>query len=58
MAVKHDESAELAFTKTQIITSYRFRMHRDLLTGILEEKSYTEQEVNKLINTYMKGKVI
>lgn len=57
MAVNHEESSALTFTKAQIVASKKFRQHRDLLAGVLEDKQYTEQEINKLINTYMKGKV-
>lgn len=46
------------FTKNQIMQSKRFKKRRDILNALLDEdKTYTTIEVEKILNTKMKGKV-
>lgn len=52
------EVEEVKFPKSAILKSKRFLLERDVLTAILEEdKEYTIPEVEKLLDTWMKGKV-
>lgn len=47
------------YTKTQLASAKRYREKKDLITALLEEgKSYTTEEADQLIDTFMKGKVI
>lgn len=48
---------EPAFTKKQLLRSERYRERRDLLQALLEDKSYTQTEVEQKIHRFMKGKV-
>lgn len=46
------------FTKAQIINSKKYRNRRDLLAAILEEdKNYSVEQVNILIDKFMKSEV-
>lgn len=52
------ETGEVKFPKSAILESKRFLIYRDVLSAILEEdKEYTIPEVEKLLDTWMKGKV-
>lgn len=56
MSVKKNN--EKKFGKEQIINSGKFGKYKDLLSAVLDEKTmYTEGEVNKLVNDYMKRRV-
>lgn len=58
MAEKTEASAEIRFTKEDILTSRTYAGNRDLLTVILDkEKTYTRSEVEAAIEKYQKGKV-
>lgn len=47
-----------AFTKQQLARSAKFAARRDLLNALLEEdKSYSESEVNEILDRYLKGRV-
>lgn len=47
------------YTKKQIVNSKTFVNNKDLLEAILQEnKSYSKQEINEIIENYKKGKVI
>lgn len=48
---------ESEFTKRQLLTSKKYQHQTDLLNAILEDRSYTIDEVDKLINDFMKKKV-
>lgn len=45
------------FSKEQIVNSKTFINNRDLLNAVLEDKSYSKNEINKIIENYKKGKV-
>lgn len=46
------------FTKEQILSAKKYRNSVDLISAILEdEKIYSFEEVDTLINKYMKGSV-
>lgn len=46
------------FTKEQILSSARFNRHRDLVEALLEqEKKYTMETVDNMIEDYLKGQV-
>ena len=49
--------AEEKYTKEQIVNSKTFINNRDLLNAVLEDKSYSKKEINKIIENYKKGKV-
>lgn len=52
------EQAEPYFSKGQILASARFADRRDLVDALLDEKkSYTVENVDSLIEKYMKGQV-
>ena len=46
MAKKESESV---FTKEQILKSNTFAEHRDLLSAVLKDKTYTKEQVRKEI---------
>lgn len=59
VAEKAAPKYELSFSKQAFLSSKSYKSHRDLLETILENgKGYTKSEVNKLIDNYLKGKVI
>lgn len=46
------------YTKAQITESKRFREHRDILNGILEDgKTYTLDEIDTIINSFLRKEV-
>lgn len=46
------------YTKTQITESKRFTQHSDILNGLLDEgKSYSIQEVEKIVQTFLEKEV-
>lgn len=46
------------FSKNQVLTFDRYANRRDLLSALLkDEKKYTIDQVDKLIQNFMKGKV-
>ena len=50
--------AALAFTKEQLLAFSRYRERRDLLGVLLQDgRRYTYDEVDALVNDFMKGKV-
>ncbi|MCH5205654.1 MAG: hypothetical protein J1F09_01790 [Oscillospiraceae bacterium] len=52
------EKKQTAYTKRQIVNSEKFSKHRDLLNALLkDDKSYTEGDVKKILDDYLKGKV-
>lgn len=52
------QEAAAAYTKEQLTASKRYANRRDIISALLENgKSYTLDEVDALINKYMKGKV-
>ena len=49
---------ELKFTKTQIVDSKKYKIRKDLVNALLDEDTlYSFDEVDKLINKFMKSKV-
>ncbi len=55
---KGNKIIEEKYTKKQIVNSKTFIDNKDLLNAVLkEDKSYTKQEVNKIIENFKKGKV-
>lgn len=52
------EANTAAFTKAQLTASQRYAHRRDLIGALLEDgKTYTLNEVDALIEKFMKGKV-
>lgn len=48
----------LAYTKEQILHCKRYQPRRDALGFLLEDgKTYTDTEINTILNDYMKGEV-
>lgn len=47
-----------AFTKAQLTASKKYANRRDIISALLDDgKTYTLDEVDALIDKYMKGKV-
>lgn len=55
--VAKSEQTEPMFSKEQILASDRYANRRDLVDALLEDKSYTLETVDNLIEKYMKGQV-
>ena len=58
--IQHEANAveEVRFSKEQLVASQRYSNLRDVLVAILDdEKSYTLEQVDILVNKFMKGKV-
>lgn len=52
------KAVSLAYTKEQILHSKRYQFRRDALGFLLEDgKTYTDTEINTILNNYMKGEV-
>lgn len=52
------QSVQTEFTKEQILMSAKYHDQRDLVHALLDEnKKYTMESVDKLIDEFMKGKV-
>lgn len=62
--VKNEKKSEVAnenssFTKEQLISSKRYAGKKDVLTVLLSDgKTYTISETDKILNDFMKGKVV
>lgn len=54
-----EQSAELfQFDKEQMLASEKYHNNRDLVEALLDEsKKYTMEQVDELVNSYMKGQV-
>ena len=48
---------EAKYKKDQILTSAKYASKKDVLNALLDDKEYTLQEVDNLIEKFMKGKV-
>ncbi len=58
MATKTAQEAAAAYTKEQLVTSKKYATRQDILSALLADgKTYTLDEVDALIEKYMKGKV-
>lgn len=60
MATKKTETIkeESKFTKEQILSSTKYANRRDALGVILsDDKTYTQEQVDTLLDKFMKGKV-
>ena len=57
MAKANEKIQNTAYTKEQILISKKYENRRDVLGALLEDKKYTFEEVDSLINKFMKGKV-
>lgn len=48
----------IRYTKDKLLSASRFKESRDLIEAVLDDsKSYSIEEVQALIDKYMKGKV-
>ena len=55
---KKTEKQETKFTKQQILAAAKYNKRRDALNAILVDgERYTINEVNSLLENFMKGKV-
>lgn len=53
-----DSEPSVLFTKKQLISSKKYESNKDALSVILEDdKSYSFEETDKLLNNFMKGMV-
>lgn len=58
MSKSDSNIATAVYTKEQLATSQRYAARRDLISALLVDgKSYTLNEVDALIEKYLKGKV-
>lgn len=58
MANKKETKQETLFTKEQILVSKKYSNRRDVLGAILvDDKTYTIEQVDSLLEKFMKGKV-
>lgn len=57
MDKKSEEITLNKFSKNQITNSKKYRKRRDLLNAILKDKQYSMDEVDVLIEKFMKGEV-
>ena len=48
---------EVKYKKDQILASAKYASKKDVLNALLDDKEYTLQEVDGLIEKFMKGKV-
>lgn len=56
---KIKEEVNSTYSKTSILTSKKYRKYQDLLSALLKDnKEYSLNDVDELINKFMKGKVI
>lgn len=56
--IQKDSVTAAAYSKAQLMTSQRYADRRDLLAALLEEdKTYTHDQVETLVNSYLKGEV-
>lgn len=55
---KAETKQEVLFTKEQILASKKYSNRRDVLGAILvDSKTYTLEQVDSLLEKFMKGKV-
>ncbi|WP_144511601.1 hypothetical protein [Bacillus sp. FJAT-22090] len=53
------EIATFKFTKQQLVASKKYAIRKDVLNALLEDgQVYTFNEVDQILNDFMKGKVI
>lgn len=58
MADKKTTEAAAQYTKAQLLASKRYANRRDLISALLaDDKTYTTDAVDALIEKYLKGKV-
>ncbi|ABX43316.1 hypothetical protein [Lachnoclostridium phytofermentans] len=58
MAIKKIEENVPMFTKEQLLSSKRYNDKKDIISAILhDERLYSREEVDALIEKFMKGKV-
>lgn len=58
MATKKETQQESKFTKEQILASKKYSNRRDAIVAILSDnKTYTLEQVDSLLEKFMKGKV-
>lgn len=56
--IQKDSVTAAAYSKAQLMNSQRYAARRDLLAALLEEdKTYTHDQVETLVNSYLKGEV-
>lgn len=52
------KSEVIKFTKEQLCSSVKYSKYKDILSSQLkDDASYTEEQVKKLIDDFLKGKV-
>jgi hypothetical protein len=55
---KETEEVKALFSKEQLVASKKFKDHSDLVNALLEDdKTYSLEEVEMMVEKYMKGKV-
>lgn len=57
-ATTAEQTATMTFQKSGILASRKYANRRDILSVLLDDnKDYTLEEVDKLLEKFMKGKV-
>ena len=52
------ETKELLFTKAQLCEAQKYKTHIDIVSALLEDdKKYTFEQVDKVIDKFLKGRV-
>lgn len=53
-----DDVTKTCFTKTQLLASKKYRGRKDVVNALLEDnRTYTMDEADAVINKFMKGRV-
>lgn len=53
---KNKETTEAVFTKEQFLKSKTYRQYKDLLGAVLENKTYSKEQVNGIIDKFYRVK--
>ncbi len=58
MAKQTKEKTEMEFTKQELLTAKKLAKNKDLVNALLEDdKTYTVEKVEQIVDNYLKGKV-
>ncbi|WP_413778132.1 hypothetical protein [Caproicibacterium sp. XB1] len=53
-----EQTTAVAFTKEQLLAAKTYESRRDLLAALLQDgQSYTHEQVQSLLDNYLKGQV-
>ena len=55
--IEEKEMVKNTFPKESILKSSKYKNRQDLLKALLKDKEYSWEEVDALVNNFLKGKV-